>query len=69
MVNSVRGLTRGQMMRPRSDTAYARDYPRQLFNRSALAEFLKTAKLWYLKIGILHITLLVQEDFNLTVSF
>ena len=56
-------------MCPWSDTANARDDAGHLLNRSSLAEFLKTTKLRYLKVGILYLAVTVEEDFYLAVSF
>jgi hypothetical protein len=55
-------------MCPWSDTANSRDDSGHLLHRSSLAEFLKTPKLRYLKVGILNITLIVEENLYLTVS-
>ena len=68
MIDRVRGLTRGHMVRARSDTADTRHYPGHFFNRSALAELLEAAQLGYLKVGIAHTPIVVQENLYLTVS-
>ena len=68
MVDSVCGLTRGQVMSPWSDTADSGHYPGQLLNRSALTEFLKATKLRYLEVCIGYIAIIVEKNLYLTVS-
>ena len=55
-------------MSPRSDTTNSWDYAGHLLNRSSLAEFLKTAKLRYLEIGIGNITFIVKKNLYLAMS-
>ena len=55
-------------MSARSDAADTRHDTGQLLYRPALAELLKAAQLRYLQIGILDITITVEENLYLTVS-
>jgi hypothetical protein len=68
MVDSVCGLTRGQVMSPWSDTADSWHYPGQFLNRSALTEFLKATKLRYLEVSIGYIAIIIEKNLYLTVS-
>ena len=68
LVDRIGGLTRGQVMGARSDTADARHNTRQFFYRSAFAKPLKATQLRYLEIGIGNITIVVKENLYLAVS-
>ncbi|MBA7705116.1 hypothetical protein ES703_113940 [subsurface metagenome] len=56
------------MMGSGADPTDARGYPGHLLNRSSLAEFLETTKLRYLEIGIVNITLIIEENLYLAMS-
>jgi len=57
------------MMSTRANPADAGSYPRQFLNWPSLTEFLKTTKLWYLEIGILYLTLVIEKNLYFAVSF
>src|SRR4030042_3805621 len=69
MVDCIGGLTRGHMMGTRSDAADTRHDARQFFYGPALAELLKAAKLRYLEVGILNLTVTIEKNLYLAVSF
>ncbi len=66
-VDLVHGLGRCHVVGRRADAAYIRRDPRHLLHGPADAEALEAPKLRHLKIGVLHIPIVVQEDLDLTV--
>jgi hypothetical protein len=68
LVNCISGLTRGHVMCARSDTTDARNDARKLLDRTALAKALKPPQLGDLKVGVLHLALVVQKNLNLPMS-
>jgi hypothetical protein len=69
LVNSVYGLTRGQMVCRRSDAADPGNDPGKNFYRSSHAEDFESSQFRDLEIGIFNIPLVVQENLDLAVSF
>jgi hypothetical protein len=69
LINGIYGLTRGQMVCPRSDAADPRDDPGKDFHRSSQAEDLVSSQFRDLKVSVLHIPLVVQKNLDLAVSF
>lgn len=69
LVNGVYGLTRGQMVCRRSDPTDSRDNSRKFFHRSSKTEDLESSQLGDLKVGILHVPLVVQKNLDLPVPF
>jgi hypothetical protein len=69
LINSIYGLTRGQMVCRRSDAADPRDDPGKDFHRSSQAEDLESSQFRDLKVSVLHVPLVVQKNLDLAVSF
>ena len=62
MVDCICGLTRGQMVRSRSDAADSGDDTGQFFYRSSFTEFLKTAKFRNLEISIGYLSVIIEKN-------
>jgi hypothetical protein len=69
LVNSVNGLTRGQVMCRGSDAADPRDDPGKFLHRSSQTEDFESSQLRDLKISIGNVSLIVQKNLDLAVSF
>jgi hypothetical protein len=69
LVNSINGLTRGQMVCRGSDAADPRDDSGKHFHRSSQTEDLESSQFRDLKVSVLHIPLVVQKNLDLAVSF
>ena len=68
-INSIYGLTRGQMVRGGSDAADSWDDPGKFLHRSSQTEDFEPSQLRDLKISIFHIPVVVQKNLDLAVSF
>jgi hypothetical protein len=69
LINGIYGLTRGQMVCPRSDATDPRDDPGKDFHGSSQAEDLESSQFRDLEVSIFHIPLVVQKNLDLAVSF
>jgi hypothetical protein len=69
LVNGIYGLTRGQMVCRRSDAADSGNDSGKYFHRSSQTEDLESSQFRNLKVSVLHISLVVQKNLDLAVSF
>jgi hypothetical protein len=69
LVNSVNGLTRGQMVCRRSDATDSGNDSGKLLYRSSQTEDLESSELRDLKVSIFHVPLVVQKNLDLPMSF
>ena len=69
LVNGVNGLTRGQVMGRRSNPTDPWNDPGKFLHRSSHTEDFKSSQLRNLKVSIFNIPLVVQKNFDLSVSF
>ena len=69
MIDGVRGLGGGHVMRLGAHAADAVGEQRHLFHRPADAEALETAQLGDLEVGVGDVAVFVQEDLDLAVAF
>ena len=67
--DGVAGLRRGEVMRLGADAADAGGDVRQFFNAPALGEFLEPPKLGNDHIGVCHLSLIVEEEVDPSMSF
>jgi hypothetical protein len=69
LVNGIYGLTRGQMVRRGSDAADPGDDSWKFLHRSSQTEDFESSEFRDLKVSVLHISLVVQKNVDLAVSF
>jgi hypothetical protein len=69
LVNGINGLTRGQMVCRGSDAADSGNDPGKFLHGSPQTEDLKSSQLRDLEVGIFNVSLVVQKNLNLPVSF
>jgi hypothetical protein len=69
LVNGIYGLTRGQMVRRRSDAADSGNDSGKFLHRPSQTEDFESSQLRDLKISIFHIPLVVQKNLDLPMSF
>jgi hypothetical protein len=69
LVNGIYGLTRGHVMSSGSDAADPGNDPGKFLHGSPQTEDLKSSQLRDLEVGIFNVSLVVQKNLNLPVSF
>jgi len=69
LINSIYGLTRGQVMCRGSDATDSGNDPRKLLYRPSQTEDLEPSQFGNLKVSIFNISLIVQKYLDLPVSF
>jgi hypothetical protein len=69
LVNSIYGLTRGQMVCRRSDAADSGNDPGKFLHRPSQTEDFESSQLRDLKVSIFHIPLVVQKNLDLPMPF
>jgi len=69
LVNSIYGLTRGQMVRRGSDAADPWDDSWKFLHWSSQTEDFESSQFRDLKVSVLHAPLVVQKNLDLAVSF
>ena len=69
LVNSVNGLTRGQMMSGGSDAADSGNDPGKFLDRSSQTEDFESSQFRDLKVSVFHVPSVVQKYLDLPMSF
>jgi hypothetical protein len=69
LINSIYGLTRGQMVCRGSDPADSWDDPGKFLHRSSQTEDLEPSQFRDLKVSVFHIPVVIQKNLDLPMPF